>query len=62
MNCVEINCPYIPYCRYYPKPEPFMNNCLHADQIAIRTKYYYQQVLQRNKEWYENVKKDLEEK
>lgn len=50
-KCVELNCPFIPHCRYYENPDMFLNNCIHADQIAIRTKYYLQQIRERNEKW-----------
>ena len=54
-KCEELNCPFLFYCRYYPYPDIYLNNCNHADQIAIRTKYYYQQIKERNEKWKESI-------
>ena len=49
-NCVNICCPFIPYCRKYSVYQNFEDGkCIHAEQIAIRAKEYIRQLTKSEK-------------
>ena len=48
-SCVDLLCPYISFCRYYPDPDIVKNDCIHKEQITIRAKQHLK-YLEYNKE------------